>query len=93
MSDAYSAIVRSLENLPEQPTFSYGLTCPTVGVLIKRSNCRLRLSISGQVGQVHVVVAVRQKHIADWAEDAGFITVEVIGKDQIECARVSGSFS
>ena len=42
------------------------------------------MRIGGQVGQVHVVVPVRQQRVVDGGEDAGFLAAEMVGEDQIE---------
>src|SRR6266851_7702783 len=64
MSAAYSAMVRSLENLPELATFRMALRAHSsesaYSVTSRRSASRYEVN----VGQVHVVVAPGQEHVA-----------------------------
>ncbi len=57
MSAAYSAIVRSLENLPEQATLRIALRAQASASAIQLADPLLGLGVRRQVGQVHVVVA------------------------------------
>ena len=57
MSEAYSAIVRSLENFPEPATFSYRLCRPSIRVGVQVGQSAVCVQIGVQIRQVHVEVA------------------------------------
>ena len=82
--DVYSAIVRSLENLPEFATFRIALRAHAPGSAYNAPSCFLRLAVRSEVRQVHVVIAVRQKSIAHRSEDARLVAAEVVGEDEIQ---------
>ena len=70
ISLAYSAIVRSLENFPDAATFRIALRAQACGIGVQTDQPRVRLEIGRQVGQVHVVVAVREQRVEQRREHA-----------------------
>jgi len=44
----------------------------------------MSLRVTGEVGQMPVVVTVLQQRIEDGREDAGFVSVEMIAGNQVE---------
>ena len=61
-SVAYWAIVWSLENFPEPATFGIAsLARPSVLIGVQRGQPLVRLKIGFKIGQVHVMVSVRQQ--------------------------------
>ena len=64
MPAAYSAMVRSLENLPEAGHIQDRLARPGIRVGIQLGKPLVRLQVRVQVRQVHVVVPVRQQRVA-----------------------------
>ena len=93
ISAAYSAIVRSLENLPELATFRIALRAQPVRVGVELDQPPVRLEVGGEVGQVHVVVAVGQQGVAERIEDPGSCGLKWSEKIRSRAARVSGSLS
>ena len=81
---AYSAIVRSLENLPERGHVQNGLARPRVRVRIQLAQPLVRFEVGLQVRQVHVVVPMRQQRVVQRREDAWLIAAEIIGEDQVQ---------
>ena len=73
MPAAYSAMVRSLENLPEPATFKIALRAQASGSAYSSLSCWSALQVRGQVRQVHVVVATCQQRVAQRREDTRFI--------------------
>ena len=84
MSAAYSAIVRSLENFPELATLRMAFRAQALGSAYNCAELASASQVRRQVGQVHVVVAVREQRLADRREDPRLVAAEVIGEDQIE---------
>src|SRR6266849_5514815 len=81
MSAAYSVMVRSLENLPELATFRMALRAHSsesaYSVTSRRSASRYEVN----VGQVHVVVAPGQEHVAQRGEHTRLVAAEVIREE------------
>src|SRR5258708_7143802 len=48
---------------------------PGVWVAVQLAHLLVRLRVGGQVGQVHVVVALRQQRVVDRGEDAALVAV------------------
>ena len=57
---------------------------PRARIGIQPAEPLLRLAVGGQVGQVHVVITVGQKRIAQGSEHPWFVAAEVVGKNQIQ---------
>ena len=70
---AYSAIVRSLENFPERATLRIALRPHASRSRVEVGHALLRRDVRRQVGQVHVVVALRQQRVADRLEEARLV--------------------
>ena len=64
MSAAYSAMVRSLENLPELATLRIALRAQASGSWYRAPTFACVCGVGGQVGQVHVEIAVGQQRVA-----------------------------
>ena len=77
ISAAYCAMVRSLENLPEPATLRMALRAQASRSAIECARCLVGLQIGPQIGQVHVVVAVRQQRVPQRGEDARLVAAEV----------------
>ena len=60
------------------------LARPGVRVPVQGADLRLRPDVGGQVGQVHVVIAVRQQRVPDRTEDARLAAAEIVGEDQVQ---------
>ena len=67
MSAAYSAMVRSLENFPEQRR-SRSLGAPRRWICVALHEPSVCLEIRSEVGQVQVVVAMRQQQSRNGAK-------------------------
>ena len=88
-----AAMVRSLENFPEPATFKIALRAQASPSAYSSHSLLVRLQIGFEVRQVHVVVAVGQQRVAQRSEDPGLVAAEMVGEDQVQAARVSGSWS
>ena len=86
-------MVRSLENLPGAGHIQDRLARPAVRVGIQLDEPLVRLQVGLQVGQVHVVVAVRQQRVAKGAKTPGSLRLKWSAKIRSSAARVSGSCS
>ena len=60
------------------------LACPRRLVGIQFPQPLMGPSVTGEVGQMPVVVAVLQQRIEDGREDAGFVSAEMIAGNQVE---------
>src|SRR5262249_16620353 len=87
------AMVRSLENIPEPATFKIAPPSPSFPIREQLARPPVCLEIGLGVRQVHIVVTARQEAVAQRGEHARLVAVEVVGEDQVNRARVSGSFS
>jgi hypothetical protein len=58
MSPAYSAMVRSLENLPEPATFRTALRRPRIRVCVQRRHAPVDIQVRPEICEVHVAIAV-----------------------------------
>src|SRR5215468_5234494 len=74
MSAAYSAMVRSLENLPDPATLRIAF----------RAQPSARLEVRPQVREVHVVVAVREQGVSQRLEGPGLVLAEMVGEEQVQ---------
>ena len=92
MSAAYSAIVWSLENLPEPATFKMALRPTPPGRHITHAAARPPRGTTA-IRQVHIVVDVCQQRVAQRGEDTGFIGAEMSENIKSKALRVSGSCS
>ena len=86
-------MVRSLENFPEAAMFRIALLAQALGSPYNSTSRLICLQVRLQVRQVQVMIAVGQERVQDGGEDPGLFRAEVIGGNQIERGRVSGSFS
>ena len=82
--------MRSLENLPECATFSTARLVHAFRLEVERADLVLGLRVSGEIGEVHVVVAAGEEGIPDGAEDPGLVRAEGVGGDFIERAAGFG---
>src|SRR5690242_4302523 len=72
--------------LPAAGHVQNGLARPGVAVSVQRRQPLVRLKIGFEIGQMHVVVSVRQQRIAERSKDAGLVAAEMIGEDQVQCS-------
>ena len=62
-----------------------GLARPAVGVGIQIDQTLVRFQVGLEIRQMHVVVAVCQKRVAQRIEDSRLMAVEMTGEDQVQC--------
>src|ERR1700683_5205249 len=61
-----------------------GFLRPCARIGIERAEPILRLAVRGQVRQIHIVIALIQKHIAQGSEYSWFIEAEVVRENQVQ---------
>jgi hypothetical protein len=69
--------VRSLENFARASNVQDRLPRPSF-VRVELTDAVIAIEIRSEVGQMHVVVAMRQQRVMDWSANAGFVTAEVV---------------
>src|SRR5436305_13828504 len=67
-----------------------GLARPLLRMSVEFTHALLRLDVGRQIREVHVVISVLQKRVAERLEETGLIAVEVIRKDQIQSSTNLG---
>ena len=77
---AYSAMVRSLENLPDAAMFRIALRDQRFLVGVKLAQPRVRFAVALEVGQVQVVVAFAQQRVENRREHARLVLAEMIAR-------------
>ena len=93
ISEAYCVIVRSLENFPDAATFNIAFRAQASCLPYNSISAWSCFEVGFQISQVHIVIAAALEEHPQLIEDARFITVEMVGKDQVQRSRVSGSLS
>jgi hypothetical protein len=61
-----------------------GFARPSVLIGVQRGQPLVRLDIGFKVGQVHVMISVRQERIPRRSKDAGLVAAEMVGEDQVQ---------
>src|SRR5580704_5259845 len=57
---------------------------PSAGIGIERAEPVLCIAIRGQISQMHIVIALGQKRIAQRSKNSRFITAEVVRENQLQ---------
>ena len=65
-------------------------TGPPTAVRVERSESFVRLAVRLQIGEMHVVIAVREQRLADRVEDSRLVAAEVVREHEIERAARFG---
>ena len=55
------------------------------GLAYSSTSLRSASRLGCAIGQVHVVIAMRQKRVAQRFEDTRLVAAEVVGIDQVQC--------
>src|SRR5271166_3872224 len=70
--------------LPAAGHVQDGLARPGVAVAVQRGQPLVRLEIGPEVGQMQVVVSLRQQRVPQRSEDARLVAAEMIGEDHVQ---------
>src|SRR5262249_14988337 len=76
--------------LPGMGDVEDGLSRPFFRVRVQSANLGVRLAVCREVGQVHVVVTAGEQRVPDGGEDAGLMTAEVVGTNEVQGAARLG---